>query len=306
MSAGVELPARARGGWSLTRPIALLFALVTVLATAALVAVPLLGSLPILRELGLEFLTESRWSYRHGRFGVAAMIYGTVVTSAIALALAAPIGILSATCIAERLRGLPRDLVKQALELLAVVPSVVYGLLGIVFLRPLVHRGLPFVDPSSGDTLLTGGLLLAIMILPTILTFSEDAIRAVPSAEREAGLALGLSPRELITAVVWPRARPGLLAAVLLGLGRALGETIAVFLVVGRSDGQWPKGPLDLSPILRPGQTLTTKLGGHEIAEAWGDPRHWSAMMGAALTLLVTVGILLLLGSLLRGRRANT
>lgn len=288
---------------SVTRLFTYACSLIVLVAILALLVYLLVGAMPILRQRGWSFLTETRWDYRRGVFGAASMIYGTLVTSLIALLLAAPVGVLAATFIADSLQGRLRGLVKQLIELLAAVPSVVYGLLGIVFLRSLVHKGLPFLGAQAGDTLLTGGLVVAIMILPTIITLSEDALRAVPKTARDAALALGLTRREVVLSVVWPQARSGILASILLGLGRALGETIAVYLVVGRSDGRWPDSLWDLSAIVAPGQTLTTKLGSSEIAISYGDPTHWSAMLGIALLLMITVAAFMAIGVVFRPRR---
>ena len=178
---------------------------------------------------------------------------------------------------------------KVLIELLAGVPSVVYGILGMLILRDWIYRLLERWDALSGDTLLTGGVLLAVMILPTVVTLSDDALRSVASSQRQAARALGLNRTETILSVCLPQALPGLLAAVLLGLGRAVGETIAVFLVIGRQDNQLPESWLTLRPLAEAGQTLTTKLGGSETFIAYGDPLHWAAIVGLALVLLVLV-----------------
>ena len=194
---------------------------------------------------------------------------------------------------------------KLLIELLAGVPSVVYGILGMLLLRQWVYAALERWGVWTGDTLLTAGILLAVMILPTVVTLSDDALRGVPTSHRQAAQALGLTRTEMIWAVSLPEALPGLLAAVLLGLGRALGETIAVFMVVGRQDNQLPESFLSLRQLLEPGQTLTTKLGGAETFIAYSEPLHWSAMVGLAVVLLVLVLGVTLGGALLArlGRR---
>jgi phosphate transport system permease protein len=159
----------------------------------------------------------------------------------------------------------------------------------MLLLRDWVYRALERWDVWSGDTLLTGGLLLGVMILPTVVTLADDALRGVPSLQRQAARSLGLNRTETIVSIALPQAFPGLLAAVLLGFGRALGETIAVFMVVGRQDNQWPEKLLALRPLVEPGQTLTTKLGGAETFIAHADPLHWGAMVGLALVLLAMV-----------------
>ncbi len=261
-----------------------------------------LASLPVWRHAGPGYLTGVRWFYRAREFGVLPMVYGTLAVATIALAVAAPLGIGTAVCTAELLPRRARLAVKLVVELLAAIPSVVYGLLGVLLLRGWVARLLAPWEPLSGDTLATGGLLLAVMILPTIATLADDALAGVPAAAREAARALGLTESEVIVAVALRQARPGLLAAVLLGLGRALGETIAVFLVIGRQDNQWPERLLSLAPLARAGQTLTTKLGSSEAFIAWGDPLHWAALVGLGLVLLVMVGGVSLAGAWLAAR----
>jgi phosphate transport system permease protein len=231
------------------------------------------------------------------------MIYGTLVVALIALGLATPIGIGAAVFTAEFLPRHVRLAVKMAIELLAGIPSVVYGLLGILILRDWVYRSLSFLDPLSGDTLLTAGILLGVMILPAVMTLADDALRAVPASQRDAARGLGLSSGETVLYVSIPQAAPGLVAAVLLSLGRALGEMIAVFLVVGRQDNQWPDSLLSLRLIVESGQTLASKLGGAETNIAFGDPVHWGAMAGLGLLLMILVSALTILGSKLQQHR---
>jgi len=256
----------------------------------ALLALLVIQTFPVWRQEGVAgFVLGEVWFYRGERFGALPMIYGTAVVAGIALLLAAPLGLGAAIFTAEGLSGRLRLAVKGTIELLAGVPSVVYGLLGVLVLREVVFRAIEPFDPLSGDTLLTGGVLLAVMILPTVMTFADDALRGVPATQRQAARALGLTRTEVVVRVVVPQALPGLLAAVLLGLGRALGETIAVFLVVGRMDNRLPEGWLDAAPVIEAGQTLTSKLGGSETFLAYGDPLHWAAISGLALVLLLGV-----------------
>lgn len=247
-----------------------------------------------LLDYGLfDFLTGADWYYRDQAFGALAMIYGSVAVSAIALILALPVGLGSAILASEYMpRGL-RLVFKSTVELLSGIPSVIYGLIGVLFLREWVYHLFSPFDPISGDALLTAGILLAVMILPTVTTLSDDAFRAVSSHQRAAARGLGLTRAETILRVVLPQATPGILTAGLLGLGRALGETIAVFLVVGRQDNQLPGHLFSLETLLAPGQTLTSKLGGPEVQIAYRDPLHWSALIGLALLLLMLVALCL-------------
>ncbi len=270
---------------------------------AGLLGLLVVQSLPAWRQEGVfGYLLGTRWFYRADTFGVLPMIYGTAVVSAVALVLAVPVGVGAALFASEVLPPRPRLVLKTAVELLAGVPSVVYGLLGVLLLRPWMYRLLQPFDPLSGDTLLTGGVLLAVMVLPTVTTFSEDALRGVPAVQRRAARGLGLTRAATALRVVLPQAAPGLVAAILLALGRALGETIAVFLVIGRRDNQVPAHWLSAEPLTRAthaGQTLTTKLGGSETFLAWGDPLHWAAIAGLGLVLLALVGGVTVLGAVL-------
>lgn len=280
-----------------------------VTAFVALGVLLVVESLPVFRAEGLGgYLFGTNWFYRGQEFGVLPMVYGTVVVAAIALALAGPVGVGTALFVSEALPARLRLAAKTAVELLAGVPSVVYGLLGVLLLRDWIYRLLAPFDPLSGDTLLTGGLLLAVMILPTVTTFSEDALRSVPASQRRAARGLGLSRGAAVRRAVLPRAWPGIVAALLLALGRALGETIAVFLVVGRRDNQLPAGLADvLAPVVEPGQTLTSKLAGSETFIAYGDPLHWAAIVGLALVLLALVtAVTLAAARLVAGDRSDS
>ena len=273
----------------LTRIAAHVFSALAVLVVLAMFVLLLVESLPVWRHEGLGFLTGTKWFYRQEQFGAAPMILGTVITGFAALLLAAPLGIGAAIFTGEFLPARFRLGVKIVIELLAGVPSVIYGLLGVLFLRNWIYELLTPFDPLSGDTLLTGAVLLAVMILPTVMTLADDALRGVPAAQRHAARALGLTSTEVVWHVSLPQSLRGLVAALLLGLGRALGEAIAVFLVIGRQDNQWPEKLLSLDPLIQSGQSLTTKLASSETNIAYGVPLHWGAICGLALILMVMV-----------------
>ncbi|MFD4691594.1 phosphate ABC transporter permease subunit PstC [Streptomyces sp. NPDC058463] len=232
----------------------------------------------------LGILTESSWSPMDSVFGGLAMIYGTAVVCLIALALAVPIGWAGAIALSEYLpRRLARPL-RMSVELLAAVPSIVYGLIGILAVRPVIAW---LGDVPGGDSLLAAGVVLAVMIMPTIVAVSVDALSAVPDRYREAAYSLGLTRREVVRSAVVPLARPGMRSAVLLGLARALGEAIAVFLVVGRADGRLPSsfGGL-IDSLVHPGQTLTTKLAGPEPVLAGTSGPYFASLCALGLILL--------------------
>lgn len=224
-------------------------------------------------------------------FGAIPMIYGTMLVSMIAISLAFPLGLGSAIFVSEFLRGKCRVVAKVGIELLAGIPSVLYGLLGVVYLREWLNNPLISLGGSSGDSLLTAGILLSVMILPSIMTFSDDALRCVPRNYRENAWGLGLSRTQTIITVVLPQARSGIMAATVLSLGRAIGETIAVYLVIGRADRPISES-FTWTSFFEAGQTLTTKLGGSETAIAQGTVEHWGALMSLGLLLWCLVIVL--------------
>lgn len=285
----------------MTRALSWLFSAVALGFIALLVAVFAWQSIPVWQHEGPGYLSGAKWFFRQQEFGALPMIHGSMAVAVVALALAAPVGFGAAIFTAEYLPRRARLAVKVLIELLAGVPSVIYGLLGILLLRDWIYDAF---DPLSGDTLLTAGVLLAVMVLPTIVTLSDDALRAVPAAQRRAARALGLTRAEVVLTISLPQARRGLGSALLLGLGRALGETIAVFLVVGRQDNNLPAHWLSPRSLLEAGQTLTSKLGSSETNIAYGDPLHWAAIVGLGLILLSLTGGLTLLGTSL-GRKSN-
>ena len=188
------------------------------------------------RDLSVfEFLAGLKWNpdaYGEPSFGLVPLLLGSFLTTALALAVAVPFGIASAVFISEKLRGAVRITVKTMVELFAGFPSVVIGFFGLVVLAPLISKvfGVP-----SGLTLLNAGVLLAFMALPTIISVADDALRVVPQSYREAAYALGATKWTTAVRVVLPAAKSGILAGVMLGFGRAIGETMAVLMVAGNA-----------------------------------------------------------------------
>ncbi len=244
-------------------------------------------SVPILRSEGWGFLLGENW-WVGETFGALPMICGSLIVTGLAIFMVLPVALSGALFTSEYLPSSFRRRVKGIMELLAGVPGIIYGLLGVSFLTAGIKDVLNLVD---GNTLFTAGFLLAIMILPTVLTLSDDALHSVPSEFREAAESLGLTKLQTALRVVLPQSLPGIVGAVLLGIGRAMGETIAVMLVIGSLD-RVPGFNLFVS-----GQTIPSKLG-REAAEALGSGLHWSALMGLGLTLFIMVAVLTFSGNL--------
>jgi phosphate transport system permease protein len=237
---------RLISGDGLFRAFAFAAAGLVILIAVVFVIALFIPALPAVSRFGLGFFTSRTWDPVRSQFGALPAIYGTVVTSAIALLIAFPIGLAAALFLAEdaRLRFL-RGPLSFAIELLAGIPSVVIGLWAFFILTPLMRDNVdPFLQhtvgflpvfqgTASGYGYLTAGVVLAIMVLPIMTALSRDVIRAVPRALREASLALGATNAETIWSVILPYARAGITGVVLLSLGRALGETIAVTMVIG-------------------------------------------------------------------------
>jgi phosphate transport system permease protein len=245
-------------------------------------------SLPSLRELGFGFVLGRHWDPVHGELGALPFLYGTIVTSLLALALAVPVAIGVAVFLTD-LGPLPlRRPVAALVELLAAVPGVVYGLWAAIVLAPLLrttiepaleaHAGfLPmFRGPKVGVGLLCASLVLAVMILPTVASMSREVLRAVPSELREGGLALGATRWDVVRRIVLPHAKSGIFGAILLGFGRAVGETMAVAMVVGsRAD--------ITGSLFSPGYTMSSVIA-NEFAEA-ASALHVAALAEIGLLL---------------------
>jgi phosphate transport system permease protein len=237
--------ARLRGSDGLAHAVAFLFG-AAVVSLAGLLAWELWRTSALARHaFGFSFLVSQEWNPVTGQFGALAFVYGTVMTSAIALLIAVPLGIGVAIFLAELAPPRLSAAAGMLLELLAAIPSVIYGLIGIAVLVPVMRQvvqpalkaalpGFPlFSGPSYGIGLLTAGVVLAVMIVPFIVSVGREVLLSVPREQREAALALGATRWESTWKVVLPYARPGLYGAIFLALGRALGETMAVTMVIG-------------------------------------------------------------------------
>ncbi len=237
-------------------------------------------SWPVILEQGFHLFTLE-WNASQQKFGVLSLLYGSAIVTLLALAFSLPLGLLTALFTSEVLPPSYRIYIKSLLELLAGIPSIVYGLIGVSFLSLWIQS---FFDLESGRTLLSGGLLLGVMILPTLITLSDDALHHVPQKYRENARSLGLNPFEVIKEVVLPMAKTDIIGGILLAVGRVLGETMAVMLVIGSID----KIPSPWFNFLSPGQTITSKLG-REISEAAFGSLHFSALIFTSLILFLFV-----------------
>jgi len=267
---------------------------------------------PAFAKLGLSIVTSSDWDVAGGHFGAAPALFGTLVSSAVALIIATPLAIGVAIFLSEFSPAWLRQPVGFLVDLLAAIPSVVYGLWGIFVLIPLLREHvMPFLrdtlhlastpfftGPAYGPSMLAAGVILAIMALPYISAVSREVLLAVPRSQREAALALGATRWEMIRDAVIPYARSGIIGGIMLGLGRALGETMAVTMVIGNR-------PEISASLFAPGYTMASLIA-NEFSEATND-LHLSALMavGASLfviTLIVNAVARWLVWSVSRGR----
>ncbi|MFL5462638.1 MAG: phosphate ABC transporter permease subunit PstC [Gemmatimonadaceae bacterium] len=247
---------------------------------------------PAFAKLGVSMVSSSDWDVAAGSFGAAPALFGTLVSSAVALVIATPLAIGVAIFLSEFSPTWLRQPVGFLVDLLAAIPSVVYGLWGIFvlipllrqnvmpFLRDTLHLGATplFTGPAYGPSMLAAGLILAIMALPYISAVSREVLIAVPRSQREAALALGATRWEMIRDAVIPYARSGIIGGIMLGLGRALGETMAVTMVIGNR-------PEISASLFAPGYTMASLIA-NQFSEATND-LHVSALMAVGAILFV-------------------
>jgi phosphate transport system permease protein len=286
----------------------LITAVISLIAPLALVGILVIvaqQAWPSITHFGVSFLTTRAWNPVTNQFGALTFVFGTLITAFVALLLAIPVGVGVALFLAEP--GLPRvrGVIGLGVELLAAIPSVVYGIWGLYVLAPwlLVHVSRPlserftnfplFEGPAQQTSILITSVVLAVMVLPTLASISREVVKAVPWGLREAGVALGGTWWETTWRIVLPAARPGIFGAVILSLGRALGETIAVTMLIGNR-------PEIQASILKPAETLASVIA-NEFAESTGK-LYPAALMEIGLvlmgvTLIVNVLALLLVRS---------
>ena len=280
----------------LTRAAAIL---VLIILSGVIIAL-IKGSLPALQAFGFNFLIEERWNPVTEKFGALAPIYGTLVTSFIAMLIAVPLGLLIALFLTELCPMWLRRPIGIAIELLAGIPSIIYGIWGLFVFAPFLQRTLQpalidsfdnvpilsmlFEGPPYGIGILTASLILAVMVLPFITSISRDVFEAVAPVLREAAYGVGCTTWEVVWHVVLPFARVGVIGGVMLGLGRALGETMAVTFVIGNAHKV-------SASILAPGTTISATIA-NEFTEAVGD-LYTSSLIALGLILFVITFIVL-------------
>jgi phosphate transport system permease protein len=252
----------------------------------------IIGSLPAWRAFGFSFLIEERWNPVTEKFGALAPIYGTIITSFLAMLIAVPVGLLISVFLTELCPLWLRRPIGIAIELLAGIPSIIYGIWGLFVFAPFLQQTLQpflisvfgyvpglsslFAGPPYGIGILTAGLILAIMVLPFITSISREVFEAVPPVLKEAAYGVGCTTWEVVRYVVLPYTRVGVIGGVMLGLGRALGETMAVTFVIGNAHRI-------SASILAPGTTISATIA-NEFTEAVGD-LYTSALIALGLIL---------------------
>lgn len=269
-------------------------AFTSVLAVALICVFLFANGIPAMKEIGfMEFLTGERWKPTNEIFGILPMIMGSIYVTAGAIILGVPIGILTSVFMAKYCPKKIYPVLKGATELLAGIPSVVYGFFGLVVLVPLIRDICQkFHWGGNGSSILTASILLGMMILPTIIGVTESAIRSVPAHYYEGALALGATHERSIFSVVLPAAKSGVVAGIVLGIGRAIGETMAVIMVAG-NQARMPAG------IVRGVRTLTANI---VLEMGYAAGLHREALIATAVVLFVFILLINLSVSLLNRR----
>ena len=273
---------------ALLKNLFLLCAIVAVAAVALIFVFTIARGWEVVKDPGLAaFLGGAEWSSTLGRFGILPLVAGTLAITLGSLVLGAPLAIGTAIFLSEIASPRMRSIVRPAVEMLAGVPSVVYGFFGLVILRPIVAE----ITGGMGFGTLTASVILAVMIVPTIATLTEDALGSVPSGIREASYAMGATTWQTIYKVLLPAAKIGIMDATILGMGRAIGETMAVVMVAGNAP-QFFKG------LGAPIATLTSQI---VIDMSYASGIHKTALFGLAIILfLISMGLVALVRALSR------
>lgn len=254
-------------------------ACVSIIVVALICLFIFVKGVPVMFDIGIkEFITGTEWSPLKNLFGILPMIIGSIYVTVGAIIIGVPIGLLCAVFMARYSRKRFYKILKPAIELLAGIPSIVYGFFGLVVIVPIVRD----TFGGSGKGILSASILLGIMILPTIISVSESAIRAVPNSYYEGALALGATKERSIFKALLPAAKSGIFAAVILGIGRAVGETMAVAMIAGNS----PIIPTSITSGVR---TLTSNI---VLEMAYAEGTHEGALIATAVVLFIFILII--------------
>ena len=268
----------------------LLAAVISIVAVALICIFLFANGIPAMKKIGFaEFLTGTKWKPGNNKFGIFPMILGSIYVTGGALIIGVPVGVLTSVFMARFCPEGLYKLLKPVVNLLAGIPSIVYGFFGLVVLVPFIRE---HFKNSNGQSILCASILLGIMILPTIINVSESAIRAVPESYYEGSLALGASHERSVFFTVLPAAKSGVFAAVILGMGRAVGETMAVIMVAGNQTAM-PGSPL---------QGLRTLTANIVMEMAYAADLHRGALIATAVVLFVFILIINLSFSLMKRR----
>lgn len=257
----------------------LLIALSALSALALITIFIFVEGVPLIAKVGIfNFVFGMKWAPSQGAFGIFPMVVGSLSVTLGAIIIGVPVALCCAIFLAELAPPVVSNVVRPAIQLLAGIPSVVYGFWGLIFIVPLIRNYLG----GPGLSILAGSIILAIMILPTIISISEVSLLALPRPYKEGALALGATHWQAIRGVLLPAARSGIVAAIVLGIGRAIGETMAVIMVLGNAVAL-------PSSILDPARTLTTNIG---IEMGYASGEHQQALFATGIVLLVIIMIL--------------
>jgi phosphate transport system permease protein len=237
------------------------------------------AGLPFFYKVSLDNWLNTGWYPTFGMFGILPLLLGSILVTVTAILIALPLGVATAVFVREVAPGWAREILKPMIEVLAGIPSVVLGFFGMTLIAPLIRETL---GAPTGLTAFTGALILAYMALPTVISVAEDALDAVPKSYRDAGLAMGATQWQTIWRVVVPAARSGIVMAVMLGMGRAIGETMAVMMVTGNA----ARLPLTLDSLFRPVRTMTATIAA-EMGEVAQGSTHYQALFGIGIILFL-------------------
>jgi phosphate transport system permease protein len=275
-----------------------LAALSTVLVLGLIMIYLVYKALPVFAEMGIGLLVRTEyplWSTAEGVYSLAPMMWGTIVTTTLAMLIAGPLGLAGAVFISEIAPDWARDVIKPGVEILAGIPSIVYGFIGFMIINDFMMAELQLPDYGS---LFAAGLVIGVMALPTVVSVAEDALASVPESMKSGSRALGSTDWQTVTSVTIPAALSGISAAVLLGVGRAVGETMAAVVILGNI----PEFPDPLIDVFGNSISLTSLIASQYGPASGGGGLHLSALFAAGVVLFVTV-MVLSVGSQLIERR---